>query len=336
MLDYIKALLNRNSILIHGSYYTTNIGDRAIAIVLKNELKKRGYRSTIVSHFCSNPVQKKIVVGGGGVMHNLYENNLELRTIIVNNNRNVIYIGIGCPGFQKLTDEDKENIKKLNKAKFISVRDDYSLKVLKNYIDYEPDILACPAWLINRSLNYKDFTIRNFIFRAYYNLLYHKKVKKLNERTKIGVILNGHFNLSYLPGIKQMLKELSYDNELILIPFVGEDLEFYKKELSDLSLPCNKLEGPIKTFKEILKMDKVVATRYHSVIFSILAQKPVMILAYSQKVVSLAADLELSYFDLTKEPGGKFKFNDIIDQKLISSKVFQAENQIVRIIDNLV
>jgi hypothetical protein len=90
IVDYIKIFLLRPKIIIHGSYYTTNIGDRAIAIVLKGELSQNGIKAVLVSRFCTNPPTYNIVVGGGGIIHNQYKENLYLRTNFINDEHNVI------------------------------------------------------------------------------------------------------------------------------------------------------------------------------------------------------------------------------------------------------
>ena len=152
----------------------------------------------------------------------------------------------------------------------------------------------------------------------------------------IGVVLNRHFDLEHLPTIKTKLERLCRDCSLYFIPFVGEDLEFLRDQLSDVPMTCLRLRGPVATYKALLEMDRVIATRYHSAIFSLLAGKPVMILAYSEKVVSLALDLELKYVDLGDPREQSFEFNEQVDGELIQRKIREAEQQIDRIVSHLV
>lgn len=335
--DFIKLLLSRSTVAIHGSYFTTNVGDRAIGMVLKEELKRRGISSTLVSRFCSHPLRRNIVVGGGGVIHNHYYGNIELRTAFVEKGNCVMYIGVGCPGFINILSSDKNRLRKIEQADYVSVRDVRSKQVLMKEIDVDPEVLACPAWLFDRHLQASDFSIRNMIFRGYFNLMYRprRSAQLMSGRKKIGVVLNRHFDPAHLPTIKTMLERLSSECSLYLIPFVGEDLEFFRDQLSDVPMTCLKLRGPVATYKALLDMDRVIATRYHSAIFSLLAGKPVMILAYSEKVVSLALDLKLMYADLRGPREQSFEFNEQVDGELIQRKIEEAEQQTYRIASHL-
>lgn len=334
LYDSLKVLLLRNRLIIHGSYYTSNNGDRAIAIVLKNELKKVGYKSVLVSHFYSKCKNRNIIIGGGGVIHNCYENNLVYRTRPLKKNNNVLYIGVGSPGFAPLSNQDKENLALLHKAKYISVRDKFTYEQLMENAKLQTEILACPAWLIYKYVYYKDFSLRNLIFRTYYNFLFHEK-RDTCKSSQIGLILNGHFDLNYLSLIKEFILEESKQNEIIFIPFVGEDIEFYQKELKDINISNIKLKDPITTYNFMTNMDKIIASRYHSVIFSLLMNKPTLILAYSQKVLSLAEELKMNYVDLCYGNKREFLYNDTLDHKLVENKITQAETQISRMILNL-
>lgn len=337
ILDRSRAILKNPKVIIQGSYFTTNIGDRVIGIILKQELEQRGVRSILVSRFCTKTKTRNVVVGGGGIMHNHYPENLSLRTAFLGHN-NVIYTGIGCPGFDPMSADDKENLSKLKKAKYISVRDQFSKDTLTNVCDVFTEVLACPSWLIKRHIEEKDLSFINLAFRSYYNLKYATNYPINNNKStqKIGLVMNGFFDLRHLPSIKKKIKELSQTSDIYFIPFVGKDMEFYQKELSDLEIQAIKLQGPFTTFKVVQKMDWMIATRYHSVIYSLLANKPVLILAYSQKVASLARDLQLKFVNLMEMGDKKFDFNFNYEISFINKKVAEADLQIKRIIDNLV
>jgi len=336
-LDYVKIWFNRAEIVIHGSYYTTNVGDRAIGIVLKNGLRKKGVKSILVSRFCTNPPVRNIIVGGGGIIHSNYEKNLFLRTSFVDGKRNVVYIGVGCPGFDTLSKEDQRNISRLAIAKYVSVRDQFSKNVLISKVNITPEVLACPAWLISRNLEYSDISLRNYIFRLHYNLKYYRKSRLSvdKSREKIGVVLTGLFDLRWLPSVKKMMTRLSEEADLYFIPFAGEDIKFYHENLSDLRMSCLKLRGPSDTYRVITKMDRVIANRYHSLIFALLANKPVMALAYSQKIVSLANDLHLRFTNLSDDSCKVYEFDASYSRDLINEKISEAEAQVERTIENL-
>ena len=313
--DYLKILLSGANVVIHGSNYTTNVGDRAIALTIKNELKKKRIRSVITSRFAINPPVRTVIVGGGGVLHNNYENNIKLRTSFIKRKRNVFYVGVGSSGFSKLSSGDKERLNKLRYSKYLSFRDVCSFEKLAAQLYSKPPnvkIRSCPSWLLLENIKSQDYSLRNNVFRSYYNLKYlasSKQTKQADQKPNLGLVLCGHFDLQRLPAIRQKIKQLQNDYHIINIPFVGEDLEFFKKHIANWNIDSFPLQNPGKTFQLVQKMDKMIVTRYHSLIFSILAEKPVMILAYSEKVRCLAKDLKLNYYDLLGNTEENMIFN---------------------------
>ncbi len=338
LFDYLKVWFLRPKVVLHGSYYTTNIGDIAIGQVLKSELKKRGIRSMRVSRFCTKPPCRNIVAGGGGIFHIFYKNNLYLRTSFITESRNVMYIGVGTQGLAGIEASDRAHLMKLHSAKYVSVRDAGSREELRQTIGLSPETLACPAWLFDRNADIRDFSLRNNFFMHYYNMKYFKERRRTEKKgaENIALVLNGIFDLKWLPQIKQKIRELSKKSNIYLIPFVGEDLEFYDKELSDLDVIMMKLRYPAEAFRLFCESDKIIATRYHSVILGLLTRKPVMILAYSPKVTTLAEDLNLRYFDLVGDGPKETVFNVDYDGDLLKEKISEAELNIERIIENLV
>jgi hypothetical protein len=306
--DHIKVGLYRPQVVIQGSYYTTNVGDRAIALVLKHELGKRSWKSSLVSHYYSNPRSKNLIIGGGGPFHVLVKRNLKHRTSSLSESANVLCVGVGSQGLTSITPEDRSHLEKLSLAKYISVRDEFSGRELSCY---HPGVrvTACPAWLFNQNLG-PDRSLRSALFRAYYNLRYRRKRATVapSSRTKIGIALNGHFDLKWLPAIREELARLSESADLYFIPFVGEDMEFFERELRDLKIHCLKLKDPVETYRAVNQMDKMVVCRYHSLVLSLLARKPVMVLAYATKVVSLATDLALPFTNLVNDQPKSFVF----------------------------
>lgn len=335
VIDYIKLLIFRPKVVIHGSYFTTNVGDRSIALTLKGELSDNGIKSLLVSRFCKNPRVPNIIVGGGGIIHNNYQENLLLRTSFAYNDSNVIYIGIGCPGFGYLAQDDRDHIGRMSNARYISVRDKYSADILNELICIRLDVFACPSWHFPKYVKGRDFSLRNTIFRIYYNLKFYKpnNINRI-DGNNIGLALNGHFDQKWLPNIKDMINQLSKNNNLYFIPFVGEDLEFYRCELASLNIKCLKLQNSTQTYRAVEQMDKMIVMRYHSMIFSILLNKPIMILAYSQKIISLAEELGMHHTNLMDGNIKVFKFTKA-DMSMIEHKINQAQMQFGQLMSHL-
>lgn len=335
--DWMKIIIFRPDIAIHGSNYTTNVGDRIISLTLKHILKKENLSSVIVSRFSKAPHVKSVIVAGGGILHNNYRHNLSYRTAMSDGKKEVYYVGIGSPGLVNIGVYEKELINKLLSAKYISVRDKTSLDHLTGvnqvFID-KVRLRSCPAWLVVKDQIIADFSIRNFFFRNYFNFRFNNiNSSNLLSQSKpnIGLVLNRHFDTDILQVIIERIINLKKTNNLVFIPFVGEDLEFYQKIIRPLGIKSFWLGNPGKTFQHVLQMDKMIACRYHSLVLSLLAEKPVSILAYEQKVVDLAEDLNLNFYDAVNLTKKSFNFNEF-DPNIIQNKIDAARLQINEII----
>ena len=334
--DYLKCKISGVSLILHGSYYTTNVGDRTLAIVLKNELAKQGLALVITSRFIMNPPVKNIVVGGGGIIHNINDKNIKLRTHFLNKQRNVYFVGIGAHEINKFSRSEKEQLKKMSNANYISLRDKNSFFELTNFLDSEQkkfQLGQCPSWLFSDDKKYKDISLRNFFIFLFYNIRYSKYTYS-QKRCVRGKDCRIGLNLRYSNFDKierrriaiQKIANLSKNNQIIFIPFYYEDLRFYVNELSRLNIKCLKLQNPIKTFNSVKKMDKMIATRYHSFIFSLLNNKPVMILGYHQKVIALAEEMNMKYFDMIDDKNNDFVFNKP-NKSHIGNKINKAREE---------
>ena len=339
VFDYAKIVCSGVNTVVHGSYYTTNVGDRAIGLALRNELKRLGVRSVLTSRFCRRPPVRNVVVGGGGVIHNNYDGNLSLRTDFVDGTRNVVYAGVGCPGFAPLSQDDERALSKMRKARYVSVRDSSSRDILTSVVDVTPEVLSCPAWLLRRNLDQSDPSPISWLFTTYYNLRYRRGLSShlpsdATERERIGVVPNGLLDIRWWPQLRRLLHRLSKEADLWFVPFAGKDIEFCQRELSGVQAECCPLQGPIGTFRTIMAMDKVVAARYHSLIFATLAGRPVMIVPYSQKMVSLARDLNLTMVEFGSSAEDA-AFNMRFDEALVDEKIKKAETLVRRIVEHL-
>lgn len=212
--DLMKIIIFRPEIAIHGSNYTTNVGDRIISLTIKHILKSENISSVIISRFSKAPYVRHVIVAGGGVLHNNYRHNLNYRTAMSDGRKFVYYVGIGCPGFENLGDTERNSINKLLSAKYISVRDKKSLVHFSNVNQGFADIIglrSCPSWLLTKDLVTTDLSVRNFVFRNYFNF----RFINLNSSNwlsqsipNIGLVLNGHFETDLLSVIILRINDL--------------------------------------------------------------------------------------------------------------------------------
>lgn len=303
---YCKAL--RPDVLVHGSYFTGNVGDRAIGLVIRRKLRSAGIKAVLVSRFFTTPSPCSIlIIGGGGVIHNNYRSNLRLRTEPANRSCAALYFAVGAPGFDDLTGWDRSQLRVLNRAHRVSVRDEESRKILSPFVEGDIYVEADPAWLFGRDCyGESGGDVRSGAIRLIYNTLSScmlsasSKWGKHPGREKVGVALAGKFDLRNLEAVKNELHRLSQDAELFFIPFSPKDLRFHRKHLTGVDMYCFPAAGPGDTYDRVCSMDRIVAMRYHSLIFAALAGKPVSVLAYARKVWTLAEELKVPRVDVRR------------------------------------
>jgi len=293
-------------VVIQGSYNTSNIGDLAIGITIKRELDKIGIKSHlngfINDYRLRTPNFRRYdyhIIGGGGVMRDYPPNYLETRLKSIGTSRKgSIALGVGFDGLR--TKKGKQQIRKLNECKAITVRDKKSQEYLQYYLDKEVEVAACPAFLtepVKPLIGINENTI-GINLRDLYgddkwgSYLYFPDRINLEERRKwyIGYINN---------TLKPYLKDIAKERNLVFIPFTKSDILFAKNYLGDLQIKILPLQPPDKTLGTIQALDKMICMRYHSIIFSIVAEKPLFVISYHNKTRELAKKLAgLTYIDL--------------------------------------
>jgi len=130
---------------VHGSYYTGNIGDRAIGHIIGRELTKRGYRTFLYSRQ-SRPGNSSVnILGGGGVLHD-WQGTDALQNRLSFLSEGDVVLGIGAPGL--LTEKACKIVRdRLPELGLVTVRDERSKRVLQEVCNINVHITACPAWL---------------------------------------------------------------------------------------------------------------------------------------------------------------------------------------------
>lgn len=291
-------------VVVHGSYFTGNVGDRAIGLVIRRRLAEAKIRAVLVSRFFTHPPPGSVlVVGGGGVIHGDYRHNLRLRTEPAERARRVIYFAVGCPGLEGLSPEERERLETLDRAEHVSVRDVESAEILSEHLRRSIRVDADPGWAFPRYLQ-PEWDFRSSALRAL------RDVRSIVPRERwlaprstsppgrIGLALRGGFDHANLPSLKQELARLASGAELFFIPFAPEDVGFYRRHLVGLDITCLPAAGPVATYRRIEAMDRIVAMRYHSLVFAASAGTPVVALAYARKVWTLGHELGVPTFDV--------------------------------------
>lgn len=289
--------LRGGPVVIQGSYNNRNIGDNAIGIGIATELHKRGIRSHLRGY--ENYYNKNLdnfrkydyhIIGGGGILRDFPERSLGNRLMPIGSTRKgSIAMSLGFDGI--VTDEGRRLIKKIEKCRFITVRDEWSRENLQPFIDAEIEISACPAFLtesgrISQRVS-EEMTI-GINLRHFYtddpgwgNYAYYPE--------KVDILYLKRQYYDYLKDIlKPNLRKLSKEYNIYFIPFAKNDIDFAQKYLHDIDLRIRPLRPPQATLETVMKMGNMICMRYHSIVFSILAGKNPFIISYHNKTRELS------------------------------------------------
>jgi len=285
------------SVVIQGSYNTTNVGDFAIGQIIKKKILEVGFHGHLngLVHKNQGPIPnfrryKLHVVGGGGVIRDLPDGYLERRLLPIRKNSSVV-IGVGVMNI--LTESGKKLLKKLEDAIFITVRDTESKEILEKNIETEILKTADPAFLMElrtmadpglpRSRIKVGLNLREMIPRKYQGRIFYP------DELRYEILKLNYFR--YIDLIRQEITKHYGEKDFYFIPFSTKDISFAKTYLAGLPINILPLQPPDKTLHTISRMNNMICTRYHSLIFSLIAEVPMSIIAYHQKVLSLAKEI---------------------------------------------
>jgi len=291
-----------SSVIIQGSYNTGNIGDLAIGTSIQNELKKMGFRSHLCGFISTRHMPEILnydyhIVGGGGVIRDYPEGYLEGRlSPIGTTKKGSILLGVGFNGLR--TERGKKLIKKLDECKLITVRDEKSKRNLQPFIDKKVEVSACPAFLMKpkkRKIKEKTLgiSLHDFYGTSYGWGDYAYYPEKIDMKMKQKQYFN-YLNQTLKPNLKIIAKEY----KIVFIPFTLQDITFAREHLNNIDMKILNLKTPRQTLNTICGLDKMICMRYHSIIFSIIAEKPMFIISYQNKTRELTKKLKnVSYVD---------------------------------------
>lgn len=262
---------------IQGSYRTGNIGDRALGRTLSGQLTAMGYRPRTFGREVEHSRALVHILGGGGVLHDWYgTDHLRRRLNFVSEGGAVI--GVGVPGFE--TDEGRELVRSgLANVELVTVRDVWSRDRLAPHYDGDIHVTACPTLILNEpdvplsgrtGVNFRRwFHLDPEVMSYYFDYDDVDDFDDARER--------------YLSTITRICEEL---NNPVFIPFHEKDETFAHEHLDIEILPY---EFSVKrTLERVSAVDRMVATRYHSLVFAVICETPALAIAYEPKVSSLA------------------------------------------------
>jgi polysaccharide pyruvyl transferase WcaK-like protein len=305
IVQYLRVLLIRPPVIIHGSYNTSNVGDKAIGETIKKSIEDLfNLDCETLGYYHSAQTFRRFeyyIIGGGGIIHDFAKNNLANRLTPFGSASKNIVLGVGVSGIR--TTNGKKLIKKLESADLITVRDEYSKNILSKYINKKIHVTACPAFLLEPtnakapSNNQKKCGIS---LRDWFNPV----VKWKNISSEIPLdyypkdIDHKIKKEEYINFIKNNLYNLQKEYKLYFIPFHLDDIKFAHRYLTNLNIKVYPVHSPIRTLNLINTMDRMICMRYHSLIFSIIAEKPLFVIDYCQKTKEITNRFDINSIDI--------------------------------------
>lgn len=296
---------------VQGSYETGNIGDRALGKMFEYQIQQAGYSVRTFNKDTTSSNTSNRVLGGGGVLHDWYGvDHLKRRLAYVTGGEHGFISGVGVPGFHS-EEARKLAAKALPQVDTITVRDEWSRENIREVCDIDVTVTACPAFL------YEDPDVdttgkTGVNFRPYFD-----------QPPKTPNVLSNYFGYSdlqnankrYIQNITDICEEL---DDPIFIPFHYKDEEFARKHLD---IPIKEYEFSVtETLESVSSVDRMVATRYHSLIFAAICNKPILAVAYEPKVESVANRLSLPSYKPHKDIPVEFSSPSNIDSLRKESK----------------
>ncbi|WP_286796705.1 polysaccharide pyruvyl transferase family protein [Psychrobacter sp. UBA6291] len=351
-----NALAHEVDYLIVGCYNTSNIGDIALGKGLSQYFSDRGKTHAVVSFKALKYLRfirfNSLVLGGGGILtthdtspikHNLSELNRL--------NKNIYLVGVsGSLDTSSLTNE---YLKFLKSCKAISLRSDDSYKSLKTLNIKNIHIHNDLAFLIEGD-DSKKYDKKTLAFNVFAPLItvsrtdlyqelepskwYRENLPRESEVYK-------EIPISYIKNIKSMIQlAKEYEFKTTIVSFTLEDYILSRmlfKSYADEILPYEI--NPDKLLKTIGGFDKVVATRFHAHVFSLISGKSIFSMAYAYKCKHLYQNFGLDdkycYEPLewvcnNKEILENFKY--FLESKSnCMSNTYEVKKEIYKVLDNL-
>jgi polysaccharide pyruvyl transferase WcaK-like protein len=304
-------------VAIQGAYGGSNIGDLVLGEVIKSKIKKQGCRAKLFGHPHTNFSRwDYLVIGGGGILYQDGENNLEYRMKAAESVDNFSVHGVGAP---ILTEMSKDYLEVLEHAHKVSVRDEFSKKKLGKFIDSEIKVTADPVFALADNFVSKrdDSNIVGVNLRP----IAPGCIRSFNGYNGCENYLNSYDNIetNYIEYCRSLWDNLNQKfDQVVFLAFDPKDADFARC----IGIEDEKIRSPLEPRAEIdyisENINKIVTTRYHALIFSLITGTDVKIISYAPKVSSLAERIGIPYKEVLNldEDDIELEFTEVRDSKL--------------------
>lgn len=285
------ALRDNPDIHVIGSYATGNVGDLAIGKSIVDNLHSHGIEAGFFSRKVRLPAGPVRVLGGGGVIHSYREKKVRRDLKLLTGDSMIIGVGVSPVSDEVLKNQIRQTVERLP---VVTVRDERSKEALEDIVDQPVPALACPAFLLDvpekETEGYTGISLRSLPLKA------------LSDTTKKEELLQKH--LGYKKDIQpeEIRKRFRQNIERVgdkfsnleHIPFHHFDAEFIKKYNG---IDGFEFEYSVESaLSRVANANRMICMRYHSLVFSILCNKPSIAIAYAPKVACLAERAGIPYY----------------------------------------
>ena len=276
-------------VLVVGYYNRNNWGDNLFEYIFKNELLNSDDTVTIINiddlKLTAGKIFDKIIVGGGDLVNNYFlnQNNIKLIDFAKTAGISIDFVGIGIPYIECLPLMDIGDVFYLrNKTDYNMTKERYG----QDNTFLIPDLgFGLKVDYINTSN-----TVKNIGFCIPYNYGDHDDFN--NDLISIINKLAETYTIHLIPFDTNVsgISDLTYIENL---NGVSSDVIIVNKNFN--------IQEMIDYFKEL---DFVVASRFHSIIASILCEKPFLSLYTTRKIDNIRMDnpeIDTMFIELPKD-----------------------------------
>lgn len=274
---YIESRFDHD-VGVYGSYTTGNVGDLAIGRSIKRVLDVEDINAKLYSNRIPRPNLEYTILGGGGVIHDSPPSVLRRRLNFLN--ENPILLGVGVTQIKEPESEELLS-EVLDKSPLITTRDERSKEILQTYTSSDVLATACPALSLSEPDTSEEHrtgvNFRPGFFKNKYRDFY-------SSRTGEEEFDFEAFEEAYVKNASRIINQVK---DPVFIPFTIDD-ERFAREYLDVDVLEYRF-SVAKTLERVSQVEQMVCTRYHSLVFSIICNKPTMALTYAPKVDQLAS-----------------------------------------------
>lgn len=323
-------------IYVHGYYGYKNCGDEAFKCVFNKYLQ--GFDFCYTSPKEPPPAYPKdndlIILGGGNVIDEYFLKSLS------NWHGRIFAVGVGLSSSEAL-----EVLKNLN-PQVCYVRNKNELFIIKSKIsfaEYIPDMVfslsgnEIEGSNVGHDLQFKNDTINRR------PQLDRTAVIVLSDRIISFLSSNQGFSggVESLSGLVRLIEFLRYVGKYYNLHFLSFSDDFYHPDDALNILVASTLSGfhdrisfssagshPSKAFAVLANADVVFSMKFHSLVFSLIANTPVVNLSDAPKCLSLVDEFKLSNLSCPMSMGAT---SDDLKKalKLVESGSFNVNNDVV-------